>query len=320
MPRVLLIKMTSLGDVIHNLPVATDIRRHLPAATIDWVVEEQYAPLVAMHPAVNRVIPIALRRWRRAPFSGTAWREIAAFRRELRSHAYDAIVETQGLLKSAVVAKLARGPICGFGPATAHERFASMFYDITCEFPPEAHKILRYRSVAARALGYAVAGTIDYGIAPRVPRPAIAAARYCLAFHSTARAAKLWPEANWVELVRLLERAGYACILPWGSDEERARSERIAAAAPGAIVPPKFSLDEMSALVAGAGVVVGVDTGFTHLAAALARPVVGIFCDSNPVDASPIGPGPTAYRGHIGKPPAVSAVADAIREVVPGSV
>ena len=320
MTRILLVKTSSMGDVIHNLPVATDIRRHLPSATIDWVVEEQYAPLVAMHPAVNRVIPIALRRWRRAPFSGTSWREFAAFRRALRSHAYDAIVETQGLLKSAVVARLARGPVSGFGPATAHERLACLLYDNTSEFPPEAHKILRYRSVAARALGYAVAGAIDYGIAPRVPRPAIAAGRYCLAFHATARAAKLWPEASLAELVRLLQRAGCACILPWGSDEERARSERIAAAADGAIVPPKFSLEEISALVAGAAVVVGVDTGFTHLAAALARPVVGIFCDSNPVDASPIGPGPTAYRGHIGKPPAVGAVADAIREVVPGSV
>jgi len=320
MKRILIVKTSSLGDVVHNLPVASDVRKAFPDSRIDWVVEEEYVPLVAMHPAVDQVIPFALRRWRRAPFSRAVWGEFSAFRRQLGSNTYDAIVETQGLLKSAVVAKLARGPIYGFGPATAHERFASLFYDITCEFPPETHKIFRYRSVAARALGYAVAETIDYGIAPQVPRPAVAAGRYCLAFHSTARAAKLWPEANWVELVRLLERAGYACILPWGSTEERARSERIAAAASGAIVPPKFPLDEMSALVAGAGVVVGVDTGFTHLAAALARPVVGIFCDSNPVDASPIGPGRTAYRGHIGKPPAVSAVAEAIREVVPGSV
>lgn len=320
MKKILLVKLSSMGDVIHNLPVASDIRKAFPDSRIDWVVEEEYAPLVEMHPAVDQVIPFALRRWRRAPFSRTNWGEFSAFRRQLGGETYDAIVETQGLLKSAVVAKLAHGPICGFGPATAHERFASRLYDITCEFPPEAHKIFRYRSVAARALGYAVAGTIDYGIAPRVPRPAVSAGRYCLAFHSTARAAKLWPEANWVELVRLLERAGYLCIVPWGNGEERARSERIAAAAPGAIVPPKFPLDEMSALVAGAAVVVGVDTGFTHLAAALARPVVGIFCDSNPVDAAPIGPGATAYRGHIGKPPAVSAVAEAIREVVPGSV
>lgn len=320
MPRILLIKMSSLGDIIHNLPVATDIRHNLPDATIDWVVEEQYTPLVAMHAAVNRVIPIALRRWRHGLSSRTTWREFAEFRRGLRLNDYDAVIETQGLLKSALVATLARGPVYGFGRKTAREPLASRFYDVTCEFPPEAHKIFRYRGVAARALGYAVAREIDYGIAPRVERPAFAPGRYCLAFHSTARAAKLWPEANWVELIRLLEAAGYACILPWGSNEERARSERFAMANSGVIVPPKLALDEMSALIAAAEVVVGVDTGLMHLAAALSRPVVGIFCDSSPVDACPLGPGPTAYRGHIGQPPSVAAVAEAIREVVPGSI
>ncbi len=315
MPRILLIKMSSLGDVIHNLPVASDIRRHRPGATIDWVVEEQYAPLVAMHPAVDRVIPIALRRWRRSPLSGATWREFGAFRRALRSREYDVIVDTQGLLKSALVAKLARGPIHGFGRGTAREPLASRLYDATVEFPPEAHKIFRYRSVAAQAIGYAVAPEIDYGIAPRVPPPRIASGRYCLAFHGTARAAKLWQEANWTELVRRLERAGYACILPWGSGEERARSDRIAAANSAAIVPPRLALDEMSALIAGAEFVVGVDTGLMHLAAALSRPVVGIFCDSNPVDARPVGPGPTAYRGHIGAPPTVAEVAQAIGEI-----
>lgn len=315
MPRILLIKMSSLGDVIHNLPVATDIRRHLPDATIDWVVEEQYTPLVAMHPAVDRVIPIALRRWRRSLLSAATWREFGAFRRALRRHEYTAVVETQGLLKSALVAKLARGPIYGFGRGTAREPLASRLYDATVEFPPEAHKIFRNRSVAARAIGYAVAPAIDYGIAPRVPPPQNASGRYCLAFHATARTAKLWQEANWTELVRRLERAGYACILPWGSGEERARSERIAAANSAAIVLPRLALDDMSALIAGAEFVVGVDTGLMHLAAALSRPVVGIFSDSNPVDACPVGPGPTAYRGHIGAPPTVAEVAEAIGEV-----
>ena len=315
MPRILLIKMSSLGDVIHNLPVATDIRRHVPDAIIDWVVEEQYTPLVGMHPAVDRIIPIALRRWRRSLLSAAAWREAGALRRLLRGHEYDAIIETQGLLKSALVAKLARGPIHGFGPGTARDPLASTFYDATIELPPQAHKIFRYRSVAAQALGYAVAPQIDYGIAPRVPAPQIASDRYCLVFHGTARAAKLWPEANWIELVRRLETAGYACILPWGSATERARSERIAAANHAAIVPPRLALDAMSALIAGAECVAGVDTGLMHLAAALARPVVGIFCDSNPVDACPVGPGPTAYRGRIGAPPAVGEVAEAIGEV-----
>ncbi len=315
MPRILLIKMSSLGDVIHNLPLATDIRRHLPDATIDWVVEEQYVPLVAMHPAVDRVIPVALRRWRRSPLSAANWREFNTFRKTLRIREYDAIVETQGLLKSALVAKLARGPIHGFGPGTAREPLASRFYDATVEFPPEAHKIFRYRSVAAQAVGYAVAPEIDYGIAPRVPPPQIASGRYCIAFHATARPAKLWPDANWTELVRRLEKAGYACILPWGSGEERARSDRIAAANSAASVPSRLALDDMAALVAGAEFVVGVDTGLMHLAAALSRPVVGIFCDSNPVDACPVGPGPTAYRGHIGAPPTVAEVAEAIGEV-----
>src|SRR5690554_4911738 len=114
MPGVLLVKMSSLGDVIHNLPVATDIRRHRADLEIDWVVEEQYVPLVRMHPAVDRIIPIALRRWRRAPLSAANWRELGAFRRELRRTHYEAIVETQGLLKSALVAKLAHGPVTGF--------------------------------------------------------------------------------------------------------------------------------------------------------------------------------------------------------------
>ncbi len=315
MPRILLIKMSSLGDVIHNLPVASDIRRQRPDATIDWVVEEQYTPLVAMHPAVDRVIPIALRRWRRSLLSAATWREFDAFRKSLRSREYDAIIETQGLLKSALVAKMARGPIHGFGRGTAREPLASRLYDETVEFPPEAHKIFRYRTVAAQAIGYAVAPEIDYGIAPRVPPPQIASGRYCLAFHATARAAKLWREENWTELVRRLEKAGYACILPWGGDDERERSDRIAAANTAAIVPPRLALDDMAALIAGAEFVVGVDTGLMHLAAALSRPVVGIFCDSNPVDAFPVGPGPTAYRGKIGSPPTVTEVTEAISEV-----
>jgi heptosyltransferase-1 len=320
MPRILLIKMSSLGDVVHNLPVATDIRRHRPDTIIDWVVEEQYVPLVRMHPAVDHVHPVSLRRWRRNVFSGAHWREFGEFRRRLTAQAYEAIIDTQGLLKSALVSKLAHGPVYGFGPATAREPLASRFYDVRLEFPPAAHKILRYRSVAARALGYAVPDAIDYGIRPASARPAFANGRYCVAFHATARAAKLWPEARWMELIRRLDAAGVACILPWGSGDERSRSERLAAAGSRCVVPPPMSIDEMAALIGDAQFVVGVDTGFMHLAAALVKPVVGIFCDSNPVDACPVGPGPTAYRGHVGQPPAVDDVVDALREVAPGSL
>ena len=320
MPRVLLIKMSSLGDVIHNLPVASDLRRERPEFAIDWVVEEQYVPLVRMHHAVDRIIPIGLRRWRRNLLSAGNWRQFDAFRRELHRESYEAIIETQGLLKSALVARLARGRIAGFGPSTAREPLAARFYHETCEFPSSAHKILRYRSVAAQVFGYGVSASIDYGIAPRAPRPSVGQEPYCLAFHSTARAAKLWDEDKWIALAGRITAAGCNVILPWGSPQEQARSNRIASGIAGAVIPPGMDLDSMSALIAGARFVVGVDTGLMHLAAALARPVVGIFCDSNPVDACPVGPGPTAYRGHIGRPPEVDEVVEAILEVAPGSI
>src|SRR5262245_28242972 len=216
--------MSSLGDIIHTFPAVTDLRRALPDAAIDWVVEEAYLPLALMHPGVTRPRPFALRRWRGALASAATWREAAAFRRTLREHVYDAVLDTQGLLKSAAVAALARGgPVYGFGRGTAREALATRFYDVTYEFGPADHKVERYRAVAARALGYTPGG-LDYGITSP-PRPAQApAGRYCVLLHSTARAAKLWRESDWVELGRYLAGRGFDCVLPWGDDAERVRS------------------------------------------------------------------------------------------------
>ncbi len=317
-PRVLLVKTSSLGDVIHNLPVASDLRYYFPNADIHWLVEEQYTPIVQMHGAVDRIIPIALRRWRRAPWSVNNWREFLAARRALRQFRYNAIIDTQGLLKSALFARLASGPVHGFGARTAREPLAARFYDARYEFAPEMHKIERYRSVAARAFSYKLDNLIDYGIAPRVPNPNLIDGPYCVLLHSTARAAKLWREDRWQDLIDRLTAAGLGCILPWGSDAELRRSDRLAVRDGRTLVAPKLSLDQLAALIADAELVVGVDTGLMHLAAAFSRPVVGIFCDSNPVDANPRGPGPTAYRGDIGKPPTVQDVVAAIREVKSG--
>lgn len=317
-PRVLLVKTSSLGDVIHNLPVASDLRHHFPNAEIHWLVEEQYTPLVEMHEGVDRIIPIALRRWRKAPWSAANWREFLAARRALKATHYHAIIDTQGLLKSALFAKLAKGPIHGFGARTAREPLASRFYDARYEFAPETHKIERYRSVAARAFSYTLDNFIDYGVAPQVARPQLLEGPYCVVLHSTARAAKLWPEDRWLALIDHFCAAGLGCILPWGSAPELQRSDRLAVRGGRTLAAPKLSLAELSALIADADLVVGVDTGLMHLAAAFSRPVVGIFCDSNPIDACPMGPGPTAYRGGIGKPPTLDEVLSAVREVKPG--
>jgi heptosyltransferase-1 len=317
MKRILLVRLSSLGDVLHSFPAATDIRRALPEAVLDWAVEEAYVPLVRMHPGVTRAIPFALRRWRTQWFRPQAWRELAAFRAALREHPYDAILDTQGLLKSALVAKLASGPVYGFGLGTAREQFATRCYDTTYEFDPAVHKIERYRAVAARALGYVRRPDVEYGIvAP--PAPAYAPREpYCVMLHSTARAAKLWTEAAWIDVARTLESRGIVCVFPWGAEDERARSNRLAGALARGVVPPRMSIEEAAGLVGHAAAVIGVDTGLMHLAAALGVPVVGVFCDSEPLDAQPLGAGRTAYRGGVGAPPTVAEVLDALREVAP---
>lgn len=307
--------MSSLGDVIHTFPAVTDLRRALPDAALDWVVEEAYLPLARMHPGVTRALPIALRRWRGSLADAQTWREAAAFGRSLREHVYDAILDTQGLIKSALVAALARGgPVHGFGRGTARERLATSFYDVTHEFGAADHKVERYRAVAARALGYAPGG-LDYGISPPPRWAAAPSSPYCVLLHSTARVAKLWREQDWIEVGRHLAASGLECVLPWGEGEERARAERLAAAIPRSLVPARMALGEACALIGHARVVIGVDTGLMHLAAALRVPVIGIYCDSEPLDAHPLGTGRAAFRGGVGKPPSAQEVVAALAEL-----
>jgi heptosyltransferase-1 len=326
MPTILLVRMSSLGDIVHTFPVVTDIRRERPQWAIHWALEEAYVPLAALHPAVDRIVPLALRRWRPQIFDPATWREMREARRRLADSDYELILDTQGLVKSLVVARLARratrrrGHACalhGFGFHTISERLAVWGYDARHEFHPEDHKITRYRAVAAQALGYSASSPIDYGLTPP-PRPGFAPqGAYAVLLHATARAAKLWPESSWTAVAQALGAKGIGCVLPWGNDAERARARRIAQAAPPAQLAPSMSIPEAAALLAHASVVVGVDTGLMHLAAAYATPTVGVFCDSEPLDAQPVGPGPTSYRGGIGRPPAPAEVLAAIGEVTP---
>jgi heptosyltransferase-1 len=281
MIRILLVKTSSLGDVVQNLPVASDIRRHFPEARIDWVVEEPYAALVAMHPAVRKVIPVALRRWRQHLLGRATWREIGEFRRLSRAEHYDTIIDTQGLVKSALIARAAKGRRHGFDADTAREPFAARFYDVTHHVSWAQQAVPRNRLLAGAALGYRVDERVEYGITVR-PKTEEAGTQRCVLLHGSSRHDKLWSEAAWIELGNVLSGRGLRCVLPWGNDEERQRSERIAEAVSGASVPPLEPIDRVVELLAGAAAVVGVDTGLTHLAAALGRPVVAIYCGSDP--------------------------------------
>ena len=282
MKRILIVKTSSLGDVVHNLPVASDIRRNFPDARIDWVVEEPYAPLVRLHSAVRRAIPVAFRRWRQRLLGTLTWREIGEFRRLLRTERYDAIIDTQGLLKSALIARAAKGRLHGFDAGTAREPFAARFYDVKHHVARSQHAVSRNRALGAAALGYRVEDPIDYGIAiPESVTPPVQP--YAVLLHGSSRRDKLWAEAAWTQLGRALAARGLACVLPWGSDEERNRSERIAQGLDRrAEVPSLEPLDRLAAMLGKAVAVVGVDTGLTHLAAALGRPVAAIYCGTDP--------------------------------------
>jgi heptosyltransferase-1 len=309
MKRVLIVKTSSLGDVVHNLPVATDIAAAFPGAQIDWVVEESFAALPALHPAVSRTIPVALRRWRKPFGLRTTAREVRSFLQALREDRYDAIIDTQGLLKSAIVARAARGPRFGLDWASSREPLA-LFYDRVFDIPRTQPAVERNRTLAARALAYTPGAPVRYGItAPRVDFAWLTAQRYAVLIHSTSAAAKLWPEEDWIALGLRLRERGLAAVLPWGAAPEKQRSERLRDALPDAVVPPKLSLLDAASLLAGAACAAGVDTGLTHLAGALGVPTVGIYTATDPLLTGLYGCARAVNLGHFGVSPDVHAVA-----------
>jgi heptosyltransferase-1 len=318
--RILLVKTSSLGDVIHNLPVASDIRRRLPEARIDWVVEENFAEIPRLHPAVEQVFPVAVRRWRKALLSPATWREIGAYRRSVHRPAgadfWDAVLDTQGLVKSALLAAQALGPKLGHAAASAREPLAARFYARGFDIPKTLHAVERNRRLAAAALGYALDDLpLDYGIAAS-PLQAdwLPQGDYAVLLTATSRADKEWPEADWRALGAALNATGLRCVLPGGSPTERARAARLAHDLGRAVAAPPLNLTELAGLMAGARIVVGVDTGLVHLAAALARPTLALYCASDPALTGVLGGGAYLNLGGPGAPPgAAEVVAAALR-------
>ena len=315
-PNIVLIKTSSLGDVLHNLPVVTDIRRHLPDARIDWVVEENFAALPALHPAVQRVITVAMRRWRRSWWASRV--EMQSVCRELKGRNYDLALDTQGLLKSALITRCTQAERCGYDWGSAREPLASWFYDLTFSVTKDLHAVERNRQLAAAALGYTAQGAPDYGIrTPDVPLLWLPDRPYVVLLHATSRDDKLWDEQNWITLGEHLHQAGLGAVLPWGSAQEKARAERLSAAVPGAVCAPRLNLNEAAALLGKARAVVGVDTGLSHLAAALDVPTVGIYTATDPGLTGLYAGALAVNLGGKGAPPTVDEVAAKLAELAP---
>ena len=313
MLKILLIKTSSMGDVINNLPVVTDILAHHPDAQIDWVVEETFADIPAMNSGVHRVIPIAIRRWRKHLFSRNTWHEIRQFKQMLHSELYDIVLDTQGLIKSAGITRLAQGTRCGFAWDSAWEPLATLAYNKTFSVDKTRHAVDRYRSLAAQAFDYRLDRHIDYGItAPAISPAWLPDSPYAVLLHATSRSEKLWPESAWTELGHYFKQHDRVCMLPWGNESEQTRSYRLAETIPNSIVPPRMRLTEAAAMLSRAHAIVGVDTGLVHLAAALKKPVAAIFCGSDPAANGLYADTPVRNLGNIGAPPTVAEVITAV--------
>ncbi len=311
MPGILIVKTSSLGDLVHTMPMITDIVREVPDARIDWVVEEAFAEIPRLHPRVEQIIPIATRRWRKAPWRAQVWRELGAFTRRLREPHYDFVIDAQGLIKSAVIARAARRPVYGRDRASIREPLATVFYRHRLSVPKGRHAVWRNRMLAAQVFGYSVPENhVDYGM--RVPageKPPLPA-NYVLCIHGCSDAARWWPNENWVALCGHLLQAGLTPVLPWGNAAEERNAKVIAAGCTGAVLAPRLTLLQLARAITEARAVIGVDTGPLHLSMGLARPTVAIFTYTDPKLSGAMGVATPwgANVGHIGVIPTVTEV------------
>lgn len=326
--RVLIVRTSSMGDLVHTLPAVSDIARRFPGVVVDWVAEEGFAEIPAWHPAVDQVIPVALRRWRKAWWSAPVRRERAAYLRRLQCRRYDAVIDSQGLLKSAaLVAIRAHGPKHGLDWHSAREPLASLFYGHRHRVEPMQPAVTRYRELAGLALGYRPEGPPLFALDALAGFPDPVALgdgnvytfpdrQYVAIMPSASRSTKLWPEADWRAVLSRIVAAGCAPVLFAGNAQETGMARQLISGLPEARVLPRMSLVQTARVVSHARAMVGLDSGITHLAAALGTPVVGIYC-ATPVVRTPLtGPGYCASLGDRGAPPGAAEVLHAVDDAL----
>ena len=319
--RILIVRTSSLGDLVHMLPAISDIAAHVPGAQIDWLAEEAFAEIPGWHPAVKDVIRVAHRRWRKAWWSAPVRAERAALKQRLRQARYDIVLDMQALLKSAWLVRQARGVKHGLDWKSAREPLASLFYDVkhTVEFWQPA--VTRQRQLAASVFGYSPAGAPDFGLQAFTRAAAAASAArgeppYAVIMPSASRDDKLWPQDDWRAVFDQLQAAGLQLRLLAGNPSETARAQALLDGRANAVVLPRMGLTDIARELADARVMVGLDSGLTHLSAGLGRPTVGIYKASTPVRTPLVGSAYTASLGDRGAPPARDAVQRAVEQAL----
>jgi heptosyltransferase-1 len=318
MKRILLVKTSSLGDVIHNLPVVNDILQHFPDAQIDWVVEESFADIPRLHPKVGQVITVAMRRWRKHLLSLNTLREISGVIKTLSANKYDVVIDSQGLIKSSIITSLTNGVKHGYDKESIREASATWCYHQKHHISFQQQAVIRNRTLAAQSLNYAAPNNApDYGIKASVNTDLIINGSYVIGLHGTSRDSKLWPTEYWIALGNQLAERQINLVLPWASEAEHTRAQQISAALKNATVLPKLTIAQVASVISNAQAAIGVDTGLSHLAAALNIPTIAIYTDTNP-ELTGVCAGAYAAAinlGNIDQTPKVSEVFDAFLNI-----
>lgn len=316
--RILIVKSSSMGDVVHALPVAYDIKKAFPDARLDWVVEEFFQDIPRLTPFVDKIVITAFRRWRKQLWDKGVLAEIAGVRKELRNAHYDVVIDLQGLIRSAVVTSWANTRSYGYSREEAREPLASFFYSEKFSVPEALRPVRRYRVLASRALGYAIDEDAPrYGLVVGTPPSEVELpANFVALAPNTSRVEKLWAEDRWVALGKRFLDAGLTPAFFWGSETEKERVERLAQKIGSSIVLPRMRLADCAAVIARARVMIGVDTGLAHLGAALAVPSVGIIVGTSAQLFSLVSEGKAVTVGDKGVVPSVDAVWRAYEEVL----
>ena len=307
--RVLIVQISPLEGVVHALPVISDLRREFPKLAIDCCVEENFAVIPRLHPAVDRILPVALRRWRRQLFSTKSWREMRDFRNALKAVDYDAVLDLDGTFSSALLARQACGPTCGYDSNAAQNPRAARFYDAAFIIPKNVHAVERKRWLAAAAIELPLETPLDFAIrAAPLAADWLPAQAYVVFLATTCHS---WPEVYWVELGQTLQTMGNTIVMLTETKQERARASSIATAIPDAILAPPLDLGAIAGLLAGAVGSIGENNGLAHLAAALGRPVVNILAAAEPEYNGILGTAPFRNLGGQGTIPDVASVLNA---------
>lgn len=319
MVRILIIKTSSLGDIIHCLPVVNDIKFFVPESSIDWLVEESFADIPKLHPEINLVLTISLRSWKKNLRKKTTWTGLYSSIKAIRQNHYDIVIDFQGLLKSAFFTLFTRGDIHGFDTASVRESAASYFYKYSHSVSKQIHAVVRNRELAAKCFQYDLSDqSAHFGLEIHNINDFNLSERYVVLIHGSSKKSKQWPLDHWLKVIQFFNQLGLRVLLPWGTLEEYHISKMLRKASSNCLVLPKMNISDLANIISSAKCVIGVDSGLTHLANALGIPTIGLYMNSNPY-LNGVYPNirvPSVNLGEIGIIPSVESTISQVEAII----